>query len=210
MNVEKMNFWVGDRFLEFGKPIWNGTAFVRNKYLYFGQSHLGALEINEITLEGDDASYFTLESLTQTVSSGDCGRLRVKYASPSLQMYSNTTRIRLTHSDGISVSILIRVPSPDPISSPTDEPSSSPSEELSSSPTDESPSSPTDESPSSPTDKASFPINNPPMDQEAFSTSGPTSAENVTSDTSSAGTLSKIASDWMTRAAIMMLFGFVC
>lgn len=197
-----MNFWVGDRFLEFGKPIWNGTAFVQNKYLYFGRSNLGALEIDETTLEGDDASYFTLELLTQTVSSGKCGRLRVKYASPSLQMYSNTTRIRLTHSDGISVSILIRVPSPDPTSSPTDEPSSSPSEELSSSPTDESP--------SSPTDKASFPINNPPMDQEAFSTSGPTSAENVTSDTLSAGTLSKIALDWMTRAAIMTLFGFVC
>lgn len=77
-----LSYWQSDEVLDFGKAVWNGSAYVRNEYLYIGRTNSGTLEISSIAVKGADAAYFAVDTKSATVSQNEYVRVKVSFRSP--------------------------------------------------------------------------------------------------------------------------------
>ena len=57
------NFWISHRnsALKVGRPVWNGTHFVRNEYFYFGRRTQGTTFVDFVRVLGVDSSLISLD-----------------------------------------------------------------------------------------------------------------------------------------------------
>lgn len=78
----RVPFWVGSSVLKFGPPQRYGdTRYIRHEWLYIGRRTPGTVEITKMSIEGDDASLFSLSEQSATITSLSYIRVRVTFES---------------------------------------------------------------------------------------------------------------------------------
>jgi len=75
-----LDFWVGNTQLQFGAPVWNGSMFVRNEYLYVGRRNSGSIWVREVKLRGEGRTHFSVENYNGYIEGGEYLRIKVTYA----------------------------------------------------------------------------------------------------------------------------------
>lgn len=82
-----LDFWSSHPdTIEFGKPAWNGTHYIRNEYLYLGTRTPGTTTVDLVYLVDSGASLFSLSNFPGSISlsQGECVRIQISFASTSL------------------------------------------------------------------------------------------------------------------------------
>jgi hypothetical protein len=75
----QIGFWVSDSTMEFGKVGWNGQDYVRNEYLYLGTRNDEVVVVTSISLTGDDASFFRVDTTSIPLRFRDCHALKISF-----------------------------------------------------------------------------------------------------------------------------------
>lgn len=73
--------WLSDWRLEFGNAVYREGSFVRTEYLYIGRTNPGSLQIEEVSVQGRDADYFSLSTVDRVVGQGEYARVAVTFRS---------------------------------------------------------------------------------------------------------------------------------
>ena len=102
---KKLDFWVSDFVLQFGKAVYDGANFKRNEYLYFGRTTDGILNVDKIEIQGSEKNLFSIEIPAKRIFSGVCTRLKVSFISSSLPETVDAT-IKITHSGGSEMELI--------------------------------------------------------------------------------------------------------
>jgi arylsulfatase A-like enzyme len=75
-------FWTSHgQGLEMGPVVWNGKQFVRNEYMYLGTRTTTSVTIQSIQVTGSNSSLFQLQGIPTVLSSMQCSRIQVRFAS---------------------------------------------------------------------------------------------------------------------------------
>jgi arylsulfatase A-like enzyme len=76
----RLDIWVSDTSIRVGKPVHDGTRYIRNEYLYLGRTTAGVLTVDSIRLEGSDALHFALSGFTGgQIASGDYEKVKISF-----------------------------------------------------------------------------------------------------------------------------------
>ena len=76
-----LSYWQSDRVLDFGNAVWNGSAYVRNEYLYIGRTNPGTLTVSDISIKGADAGFFSIDTKTASLDQNEHIRVKVAFRS---------------------------------------------------------------------------------------------------------------------------------
>jgi hypothetical protein len=92
---------VSDTSIRVGKPVHDGTRYIRNEYLYLGRTTAGVLTVDSIRVKGSDAPHFALSGFTRgQIASGDYEKVRISFL-PRVATYNITdAKIVIKHDAG--------------------------------------------------------------------------------------------------------------
>lgn len=75
----EVNYWESHKKIQVAVPVKRRGKFRRNEYLYVGRSKLGVLTIDNITITGSDAKFFSIDKTSAKINKNEYMRLKVSY-----------------------------------------------------------------------------------------------------------------------------------
>ena len=97
---KKVDQWISDRRLNFGNVVYREGSFIRTEYLYIGRTSPGRLQIEDITVQGRDAGYFSLSAVDRVIAEGEYARLAVTFRSSQPVAMDSLEAYLLIKTDG--------------------------------------------------------------------------------------------------------------
>lgn len=96
----QLDFWQSDVALSFGPPVLVDGVYRRNEYLYIGRTSPGQLKVYRISVQGRDASFFSLSRTSADISQGNYAKIKVSFESllPDISIKSLDAYIEIRNS----------------------------------------------------------------------------------------------------------------
>lgn len=89
-----VDFWRSEGAIVLGTPALKDGKYVRREYLYVGRTKPGILVIRDVTIKGDDASFFTVDTSQAVVKQNEHVRIKVSFSSASVPSASLSAYIQ--------------------------------------------------------------------------------------------------------------------
>ena len=93
---KRLDYWDSGSKLFFGPPVFNGSVFIRNEFLYIGRTTEGILNVESIAIGGEDAGLFRIDKEQGIMKKSGHMRVKVSFESTSSSM------------EGLSAHLLIK------------------------------------------------------------------------------------------------------
>jgi len=86
----KLDFWLSDRMLTFGNPVFSNGRWRRREYIYIGRTTPGKVSIRDISIRGPDAGYFKIYQKRAVLKQNQYLRIQVTFSTQEKDVNINS------------------------------------------------------------------------------------------------------------------------